>query len=90
LTLNKKLPEVPPGSLLIVRPYDRKSLAGKGDGGEETLVLYDILGAREDDLVGLVEGREAAVPFHPRKAPLDCYNACILDDINFQPILEVQ
>ncbi len=90
VVLNQKMGNLRPGSYLIVRPYDRHALAGKNDGGEETLVMYDTLGAREGDLIGLVEGREAAMPFHPEKVPYDCYNACILDEVDFRPILEVK
>ena len=88
VTLNKHVPEIKPGSYLLVRTCNRGTLAGKNDGNDETLVLYDPLAAREDDLVGLVEGREAAAPFHPQKVPFDSYNACILDTINFTPVLE--
>ena len=89
VTLNRQVPELKPGSYLIVRPYNRGSLAGKNDGGEETLVMYDNLAAREGDLVGLVEGREATAPFFPDKVPYDCYNACILEAVDFRPILPV-
>jgi len=89
VTLNRKVGEMLPGSYLIVRTCNRGTLAGKNEGNDETLVLYDNLGARDGDLVGLVEGREAAAPFHPQKVPFDSYNACILDTINFDPVLEV-
>lgn len=89
VVLNRQLPDVVPGSYLVVRTFNRGSLAGKNAGNDETLAMYDILGAREGDLVGLVEGREAANPFYPKKVPYDCYNACILDDIQFTPVLEV-
>lgn len=88
VVLNKKLQEVLPASYLVVRPLNRGSLVGANRGSEEEIVMYDDLGAREGDLVGLVEGREAAVPFHPVKAPYDAYNACILDAVNFQPVLK--
>jgi hypothetical protein len=39
--------------------------------------------------VGLIEGREASAPFHPKKVPFDAYCACILDTVDFEPILEV-
>ena len=91
LTLNRKLKEVPPGSFLLTRVCNRGTLAGRNEGNtDETVVMYDILAAREGDRVGLVEGREAAVPFHPRKVPFDAYCACILDTIDFEPILEVK
>ena len=89
VTLNACLPELQAGSHLLVRPYNRGSLAGKNEGNDETLVLYDCLAAREGDLVGLVEGREATAPFWPDKVPYDCYNGCILEQVNFQPILDV-
>ena len=89
VTLNRKMSELVPGSFLLVRPCNRGTLAGKNEGNDETLVMYDNLAAREDDRVGLVEGREATAPFHPQKVPYDAYNACILDDIDFDPVLEV-
>jgi carbon dioxide concentrating mechanism protein CcmL len=89
VTLNRQIPELKPGSYLLVRPCNRGTLAGKNDGGEETLVMYDNLAAREGDLVGLVEGREATAPFFPDKVPYDCYNACILEAVDFRPILPV-
>ena len=88
VTMNSQMPQVKPGSYLIVRTFNRGTLAGKNEGNDETLVLYDNLGAREGDLVGLVEGREATAPFYPEKVPYDSYNACLLDSVNFQPILE--
>ena len=87
VTLNRHMPELVPGSYLIVRPCNRGTLAGDNHGNDETLVLYDELAAREGDLVGLVEGREATAPFWPKKVPYDSYNACILDDVDFEPVL---
>lgn len=89
VTLNRATDELLPGSYLIVRPFNRGSLAGKNSGGDETVVLYDCLGAGEGDLVGLVEGREATAPFYPVKVPYDAYNGCILDSFHFDPVLEV-
>ena len=88
ITLNKKLAEVQPGSYLIVRTCNRGTLAGKNRGNDEELVMFDNLGSREGDLTGLVEGAEASVPFKPLKVPYDAYNACIIDTINFTPILK--
>jgi len=90
VTLNQQMPDVKPGSYLVVRTWNRGTLAGKNEGNDETLVLYDCLSAREGDLVGLVEGREATAPFYPEKVPYDCYNACILNQVNFDPILDVE
>ena len=90
VTLNRQTDELRPGSYLVVRPCNRGTLAGGNAGNDETLVLYDCLSAGEGDLVGLVEGREATAPFYPDKVPYDAYNACILDRLNFQPVLEVR
>jgi len=101
LTMNRTLPDIVPGSYLLVRPCGRRALTARpggptvqppavspGDAGGEEMVLYDDLGAREGDLAGMVEGREACQPFVPRRVPFDAYNACILDSVNFRPILE--
>ncbi len=88
LTLNRQMPELVPGSYLLVRPCNRGTLAGENEGNDETVVLYDELGAREGDLVGLVEGREATAPFWPKKVPYDSYNGAILDDVHFEPALK--
>lgn len=89
LTLNRRLNELAPGRYLVVKPLSRQALAGKAAPGDETLVLWDDLGAREGDLVGLIEGREATAPFQPKRVPYDCYNAAIFDDVCFEPVLPV-
>lgn len=89
VTLSRAHPDLVPGALRVVRTANRNTLAGADEGNDETLVLYDDLGARDGDWVGLVEGREATSPFYPAKTPVDAYNACILEQINFQPILPV-
>ena len=89
LTLNRAMPDIVPGSFLLVRVADRGTLAGVNDGKDEMLVTYDRLAAREGDRVGISEGREATAPFLPAKVPYDCYCSCILDSVNFDPILEV-
>jgi len=89
VVLNRKMPEVVPGNFLIVRTCNRGTLAGVNEGNDETIVLYDCLSGRNGDLVGLVEGREATAPFYPQKVPYDSYNGCILDEVEFGPILEV-
>ena len=90
LTLNRAMPDVVPGTYLVVRVADRGTLAGANDGKDETLVAYDALAAREGDWVGISEGREATAPFLPAKVPYNCYCACILDQIDFDPILDVE
>jgi len=44
----------------------------------------DELGAGVDCRIGVSEGREAAMPFHPDIIPLDAYNAAILDTLDYE------
>ena len=68
------------GRFLIVAVQDRFALAGKAKKTNETLVVYDHLGASQGDLIAFAESREACMPFYPEKrVPLDAYNAAILD-----------
>ena len=87
LTLNRQVPDLVAGTYLLVQTCGRKGLAG-GPLNRESLVVYDCLAASEGDLIGLVEGREATAPFFPKKVPYDCYNAAILDDVDFDPVLK--
>lgn len=90
VTNNRLHPDLVPARYLLVRTANRATLAGQDEGNDEYLVMYDDLGARIGDLVGLVEGREATAPFHPKKVPVDAYNACILDRVEFRPVLPVK
>ena len=68
------------GRFVIVDVQDRFSLAGKARKTNESLVVYDNLGAHDGDLIAFTESREATMPFYPEKrVPLDAYNAAILD-----------
>lgn len=89
ITLGEKLDELPGGSYLLVRTLNRGSLTGHNEGNDETLIAFDSLGAREGDLIGMVEGTEAAAPFRPNKVPFNAYSACILENVNFQPVFEM-
>ena len=67
--------------LLIAVPFSLKALE-QGDAPDgEDVVAYDELGAGHGARIGISEGREAAMPFHPEKKPLDAYCACILDSV---------
>lgn len=62
----------------IVHPYSLNALQNNQPDGEE-LVAWDQLGTGMASLVAISEGAEAAMPFRPKKVPLDCYIACIVD-----------
>ena len=44
-----------------------------------------MLGAGVGQLVAVSEGREATMPFHPKRVPYDAYCAAILDSVHYDP-----
>lgn len=49
-----------------------------------SLVVYDNLGAGQNDIVGFVEGAEATAPFDG-PTPVDAITVAIFDQISHQP-----
>jgi len=83
VTLSVCDPKFVGGRFMVVRPHDPQSLRESRMGTGEVVVCYDGIGARRGDRVGFSEGREASMPFHPDKAAVDAYLACILDDVSY-------
>lgn len=81
VTLSRHHAALPSGRLLLARPLSLAALRSANSGNAEELVLFDTLGAGTGSRIGFSEGREAANPFHPKKAPIDAYCACLLDTI---------
>lgn len=81
VVLNRADPQMKGGRFLIVRPYSLNALTGEEAPDGEPVVAYEQLGAREGMMVGLSEGREAAMPFHPTPVALDVYIGCLLDSV---------
>lgn len=75
--------------LLVVSPLKKDQLKLISDARtcvmsqEQTIIVYDNLGAGVGDIIGFVEGREAAVPFKA-DTPVDAYNAAIIDTISYK------
>lgn len=82
VTLSRRLADVPPGRFLIVRPEPLETLRDGVPAHVEPVVAYDELSAGVGARVGVSEGREAAMPFHPRPVPIDVYCAAILDAVS--------
>jgi microcompartment protein CcmK/EutM len=87
VTLSQEEPIYSGSRLLIVQPLSKEQFAGapaqplaKG----VSLVVFDQLGAGQGSIVGFTEGAEATQPFNG-PAPVDAYNACIIDQIYYQP-----
>jgi microcompartment protein CcmK/EutM len=87
ITLSQMEPIYEGASLLIVQPLSRAQFAGapavplaKGS----SLIVFDQLGAGQGCIIGFTEGAEATQPFIG-DAPVDAYNACIVERINYTP-----
>ncbi len=87
VTLSQCDPAFRGGSFLLVSPCSRAQISGAGMvplSGLPTPVVYDQLGAGNGDLIGVVEGAEAAAPF-TTPTPVDAYNAALIDRVHYQP-----
>lgn len=81
VTLSQSLPELPAGQWLLARPLPLETLIAGAASAVEPVVAFDELRAGLGARVGLSEGREAAMPFHPRPVPIDVYCAAVLDAV---------
>ena len=93
VTLNGQLPDWPRGALLICEALDARGLSAlpevmsRRSPMPESLVVLDELGAGKGQLIAVSEGREAAMPFHPDRRPVDAYNVAILDRLSVDETL---
>ena len=85
VVLSRSLPALQGTSLLLVEPVTAANLAARnGQGGGKTLVVADQLSPGTGEMIGIVEGSEAANPY-PAPTPVDAYCALIVNDFTFQP-----
>jgi len=90
VTLNQQQASFRGGRWLMVNPLDRGQL-GDAFGrrpaltSQPSLVAYDNLGAREGDIVGIVEGAEATAPFDA-PTPIDAICVAIFETITYEPL----
>jgi microcompartment protein CcmK/EutM len=81
VTLSRSLEEVAGGRYVIVVPESGDAIRHGAAPTGEPVVVYDELSPGSGTRVAFSEGREAAMPFHPRPVPIDAYCAAILDDV---------
>jgi microcompartment protein CcmK/EutM len=81
VTLSRCHPLINGYRWIIAVPFSLKALKNGTAPDGEDLVILDELGPGPGDKVGVSEGVEAAMPFHPIKRPVDAYCACILDAV---------
>lgn len=90
VTLGKTAPGIQGARWLLVSPMTRETLqkmpGNAGLSREPSSVVFDDLGAGPGDIIGFVEGREAASPFDP-PIPIDSINGAIIDHIHYAPVL---
>lgn len=89
VTLSKTVSSLEGGRFLIVSPFNRERYTSGLEapptvGPDPSLVIYDAIGGGMGDVVGYVEGREAAQPFE-RSTPVDAINAALVDEIFYHP-----
>jgi ethanolamine utilization protein EutN len=85
VVLNPVVPELKGVRFVVVEPVNLDDLrAANGKASGKALVAVDALGAAVGQTVGVTEGREAANPFWPERAPVDAYCALIVKHVAFQ------
>ncbi|QQL44563.1 EutN/CcmL family microcompartment protein [Sulfuriroseicoccus oceanibius] len=88
--MNTQEPSLDGGRWLLVNPVDAGQLndcltQAPAITAQPTLVVYDAVGAGQGDIIGFVEGAEAAAPFD-RPTPIDAISVTIFDSIHYQPV----
>jgi carbon dioxide concentrating mechanism protein CcmL len=89
VTLSRAVPALEGGRFLVVSPMGRDQYS-QGLGGpwrpgpDPSLVVYDNLGGAVGQVIGYVEGREAAQPFD-RPTPVDAINVALADELFYRP-----
>lgn len=88
VTLSHRLDDFPIGRLLVcdaldvdgaLHPDEERPRAKPLD---QSLVVFDELGAGVGSLIAVAEGREAAMPWYPENRPVDAYCVAILDTLD--------
>ncbi len=85
--LGKQLAELRSGSFLLCETLDSQALHGVNQNAPrrqpmpESLVVFDDRGASPGQMIAVSEGREATMPWHPQRVPIDAYCAAILDQV---------
>ncbi len=89
VTLSVTVPSLEGARWLIVSPFGREQYASALEGppaisSEPSPVVYDDIGGGVGQVIGFVEGREAACPFD-EPTPVDAINAALIDELFYKP-----
>ena len=86
VVLSLTVPSLIGTRFLIVEPVTSQALAARdGTGGGKQLVVADHLAPAEGQMIAFVEGREAANPYWPGRAPVDAYCSLLVDTVDYHP-----
>jgi len=86
VTLSLQDPSLIGTRLLVVEPVTAEALGSRdGRGGGKALIVADHLAPAVGQMVGFVEGREAANPWWPGRAPVDAYCSLIVHTFGYEP-----
>ena len=87
VTLSVQDPAYRGGRFLIVHPLSDTQMEGSAAltplPKANSLVVYDALGAGQQDVIAFSEGAEATAPFEA-PIPIDAYCCAIIDRINYK------
>ena len=86
---SRSVPALQGGRFLIVSPFAREQYergldAAVSLGKDPSLVVYDAIGGGVKQVIGYVEGREAAQPFE-QATPVDAINVALVDEMFYSP-----
>ncbi len=89
VTLSQSVPQLAGARWLIVSPFTREHFERTVEASatlskDPSLVVYDNLGGGVGQVIGFVEGREAASPFE-QATPIDAISAALVDEIFYSP-----
>ena len=89
VTLSRSVEPLHGGRFLIVSPFAREQYERGLDapvsfGKDPSLVVYDSIGGNVKQVIGYVEGREAAQPF-AQPTPVDAINVALVDELFYSP-----
>ncbi len=90
VTLSVCSPALRGARWMITSPLTRENILEFSKEQETTpspalsLIVYDDLGAGPEDIIGYVEGAEAAAPFET-PTPIDAINTAIIDKVFYKP-----
>ena len=86
VVLSVAAPALRATTLLMVEPVTAANLeARNGAGGGVALVVASYLSPATGEMIGIVEGSEAANAYYPKSAPVDAYCALLVRDYEFRP-----